>query len=45
MTIPYETYAPDEETIAMIKAEIGDIKAWQRDKVIRSAVEGMGGPD
>jgi hypothetical protein len=45
MTIPYETYAPDEETIALIKAEIGDIKAWQRDKVIKDAVEGMGGPD
>lgn len=45
MTIPYETYAPSEETIAEIKAEIGDIQAWQRDRVIRDAVSEMGGPD
>ena len=47
MTIPYETYAPSEETIQEIRAEIGDIKAWQRDKVIQQAVAemGQGGPD
>jgi len=45
MTIPYETYAPSEETIAEIKAEIGDIQAWQRDRVIRQAVAEMGGPE
>jgi hypothetical protein len=45
MTIPYETYAPSEETIAEIKAEIGDIQAWQRDRVIRDAVKEMGGPE
>ena len=45
MTIPYETYAPSEETIEEIRAEIGDIKAWQRDKVIQQAVAEMGGPD
>jgi len=45
MVIPYETYAPSEETIAEIKAEIGDIQAWQRDRVIRQAVQEMGGPE
>ena len=47
MTIPYETYAPSEETIEEIRAEIGDIKAWQRDRVIKDAVAEMaqGGPD
>lgn len=45
MTIPYETYAPSEETIAEIKAEIGDIQAWQRDRVIQQAVQEMGGPE
>ena len=45
MTIPYETYAPSEETIEEIRAEIGDIKAWQRDRVIQQAVAEMGGPD
>lgn len=44
MTIPYETYAPSEETIAEIMAEVGDMKSWQRDRVIQSAVEGVGGP-
>ena len=45
MTIPYETYSPSEETIAEIRAEIGDIKSWQRDRVIQNAVAEMGGPD
>jgi hypothetical protein len=45
MYIPQDAIYLSDEARAEIEAEISALQAWQRDRVIREATAGMGGPE